>query len=504
MEKCKFCQAELEEGSTVCPGCGKDNAQAEPETEETAVVEVEEAAQQEQTAEETAPAEEAAEEQTVPVEEKKEEPKKKATPGKIAAAVVAVVVLAAVLIALLAGGLGSGSDAAAEPTETAAETQVTEETAPATTPADTGLNDATCKGTYTASDEEVIANADTVVATMGEYELTNSQLQVYYWMEVQTFLSNYGSYVYYYGLDYTQPLDTQVCGIAETGTWQQLFLSNCLQSWQNYQAFAAKSEGLDAEYQEILDTMTEALEENAAANGFADVQEMINYNFGPGATAEDYAHFMDLYYRGYSHFDKLYAEINPTDEEIDAYFTEHEADYNTNGITRDGKFIDVRHILIVPEGGTTDESGTTTYSDEEWAACEAAAQAVLDEWLAGEKTEESFAELANTYTDDGNDANYDGVPDGGLYTQVTEGQMVTEFNDWCFDEARVHGDYGLVKTVYGYHVMFFVDGYPMWDYYAESDLITELSNQMVADVVAEYPMEVDYEKILLGYVDMGA
>ena len=35
MEKCKFCQAELEEEVTVCPSCGKDNAEAE----ETATVE---------------------------------------------------------------------------------------------------------------------------------------------------------------------------------------------------------------------------------------------------------------------------------------------------------------------------------------------------------------------------------------------------------------------------------------------------------------------------------
>ena len=31
------------------------------------------------------------------------------------------------------------------------------------------------------------------------------------------------------------------------------------------------------------------------------------------------------------------------------------------------------------------------------------------------------------------------------------GQMVTEFNDWCFDETRGYGDYDLVKTEYGYH-----------------------------------------------------
>ena len=33
--------------------------------------------------------------------------------------------------------------------------------------------------------------------------------------------------------------------------------------------------------------------------------------------------------------------------------------------------------------------------------------------------------------------------------------MVTEFNDWCFDAARLPGDTGVVDTQYGSHVMFF-------------------------------------------------
>ena len=53
MEKCKFCQEELAEGSTVCPHCGKDNA---PETEKVAPAE--------EVTEETAAPEEAAAEQT--------------------------------------------------------------------------------------------------------------------------------------------------------------------------------------------------------------------------------------------------------------------------------------------------------------------------------------------------------------------------------------------------------------------------------------------------------
>ena len=34
--------------------------------------------------------------------------------------------------------------------------------------------------------------------------------------------------------------------------------------------------------------------------------------------------------------------------------------------------------------------------------------------------------------------------------------MVTNFNDWCFDESRQPGDHGIVETEYGYHIMYFV------------------------------------------------
>ena len=112
----------------------------------------------------------------------------------------------------------------------------------------------------------------------------------------------------------------------------------------------------------------------------------------------------------------------------------------------------VRHILVGFEGGTTDETtGAVTYSDEEKAAAKATAEEVLTEWKSGEATEASFAGLAaEKSTDTGSTAN------GGLYEDIYPGQMVTNFNDWCFDEARQPGDHGIVETEYGYHIMYFV------------------------------------------------
>jgi len=110
--------------------------------------------------------------------------------------------------------------------------------------------------------------------------------------------------------------------------------------------------------------------------------------------------------------------------------------------------VNVRHILLGHEGGTTnEETGSVTYSDEEKAAAKAKAEELLASFTG---TEEDFAALANEKsTDTGSNTN------GGLYENVYPGQMVTNFNDWCFDEARKTGDTGIVESDYGYHVMYF-------------------------------------------------
>lgn len=113
--------------------------------------------------------------------------------------------------------------------------------------------------------------------------------------------------------------------------------------------------------------------------------------------------------------------------------------------------VSVRHILVKTED--TDEDGS--YSDEELAAAKEKAEELLAEWEAGEKTEESFAALANEHSeDDGSNTN------GGLYENVYQGAMVQEFNDFCFAEGRKPGDTGIVHGnnggYDGYHVMYFV------------------------------------------------
>ena len=472
---------------------------AEPVPEEETVsaetVTAEEAPSTEETPAEEAAAEEPASEEAAAEEVKPAQ--KKATPGKIALMVTAIVLV----IALIAGLVLSGTAKPTAPEETV---PVTTEI-PATVPADGNPDDETCKGTYTVTDEEAKANAKTVVATIGEHTLTNGQLQAFYWMNVQSFLSSqYGNYMMYYGqLDYTKPLDTQISSMLENGgTWQQFFLKEALTTWQKYCALADKAQQagmeLTEEEQKMLDGMEENLLANAQYYGLESVEELLKHNVGAGANLDDYAYFQKLIVMGNKYYDAEYAKLSYTQEDLEAFFAKNEEMYSQSGITKDGKYVNVRHILFVPEGGTADEAtGQTTYSEEEWAACQTKAEDVLNMWLAGAQNEESFAALATAMTQDPGSQQT-----GGLYENVAQGQMVPEFDVWCFDEARQTGDHGIVKTTYGYHLMYFVSSTPIWEHYAKQDLMTEKTNTMLEELVVEYPMEVAYGDISLGNVNL--
>lgn len=103
--------------------------------------------------------------------------------------------------------------------------------------------------------------------------------------------------------------------------------------------------------------------------------------------------------------------------------------------------VDVRHILVQPEDSSNEESVAEALEK---------AESYVAEWEEMGATEEAFAELAAKYSVDSSAA------DGGLIANICLGQTVEEFEDWCFDSSRKPGDSDIVKTTYGYHVMYFV------------------------------------------------
>lgn len=137
---------------------------------------------------------------------------------------------------------------------------------------------------------------------------------------------------------------------------------------------------------------------------------------------------------------------------------------------------DIRHILIKAEltqtdnADTTDVDESTVPTQEALDAAKAKAQALLDQWNAGDKTAESFGKLAEE-----NSADTGSAANGGLISQVYKGQMFADFNNWIFDKEHSAGDTELIENPQsgqqGWHVIYFQDwSDPRWKANAKSSL----------------------------------
>ena len=460
---CKFCNAELQEELEICPNCGK------------ALTE-EEIAQSVETAEEVEVSEEVATEKITPEETAAEEtPKKKVWPWvlAIAGAVVALGVLAVVLLTAL------GVDLLPKP------------------------NTVMKKDNYTVSDEKAIQKADTVVATIGDKKLTNSQLQIYYYTQIADFLSYYGSYASQIGLDLEKPLNEQPCYFDQELTWEQYFLDISVETWQRYQVLGIAAEQekheLAADWQEALDAMPADLEEQAKTAEKENAEELIKSVIGTNCTVAEYIEHIRLNFLVNDYYSTQYDKLTPTDAEAEVYFDENAESFAENGVTKDSGLISsVRHILVFPEGGTTDEeTGATTYSEKEWEACLKKAEDILAHWEEHGKTEDGFIELVGEYSEDGGSNT-----NGGLYEGIYKGSgMVEPFESWCIDANRKTGDVGIVKADFdhykGYHIIYFVSGEQYWLSSAKEMLLTERTDAIVEDAKETWPMKVKYSKIAL-------
>lgn len=364
----------------------------------------------------------------------------------------------------------------------------------------TKLDELYWRDSYTASDADAAAGRETTIGFVGETELTNGMLQVLYWNEVYNFVNTNNYYLSLYGLDPSKDLDTQSC-VNTSGTWQHYFLKGALENWHCYAAMALMAKDnntpMDDEFQKDLDGLMGVLKERAEKDGFDSVDALIQAEAGAGCTAQDYYDYSEMCYLAYSYFNKLSEQIEVTDAQIEQYFNKHQSELANQKITKDsGNNHSVRHILIEISGGTKDENGKTVYSETDWDNCRDKAQKLLDQWLAGEHTEDTFADYAKKHSaDPGSSA------EGGLYTGLNKStNFVEPFKEWYLTEGRQVGDYGLVKTDYGYHIMYYSGTEPQWITACRDGVTNELCAKIVTDATDKYPAVVVYEKILLGNV----
>lgn len=142
----------------------------------------------------------------------------------------------------------------------------------------------------------------------------------------------------------------------------------------------------------------------------------------------------------------------------------------------------IAHILISAQAHNHSDSETVdaehkAEEEAELAEAKAKAEAVLAEFKAGTMNRETFEALAEKYTDD----------TGVVYENVLRDEMVKEFNDWIYDEVRQVGDTAVVKTDYGFHVMYFLgNGVAAWQAETIDVMVDEAMNDWMKELGEKY------------------
>ena len=140
--------------------------------------------------------------------------------------------------------------------------------------------------------------------------------------------------------------------------------------------------------------------------------------------------------------------------------------------------VNVRHILF-----TEDVYG----SDDK-------AKAKAEEILAAfekDATVANFEKLVKEYSEDTGS-----LLTGGAYENITKGYMVEEFNDWIFAEGRQTGDCEIVKTDYGYHIIYFdAVSDPAWKVAVVSSMKTDDYTEAYESFEEIFTVEFDDRKL---------
>ena len=300
-----------------------------------------------------------------------------------------------------------------------------------------------------------IREKNTTALTVGEHQLNSVEMNYFFMDAVNQFYSSYGSYAAMFGLDVTKPLDEQFVDEESGLTWADDFMTSAKESASATYALAdaAKAAGFALSEEEKLDLEINLtnLDTYAVMYGYRDADAYLRAIYGNGASKKTYQEYCQLQALASAYYSHYNDSLTYTEEDLRAAEAGKEIEYN--GYSYNTYYLSASRFLT---GGTTDESGNTTYSDEEKAASVTAAEdaakaltgadiktaADLDTAIAALEINKD-TEAASTYNEN------------TLYSGLTEA-----YREWITGSNRKAGDIAYFPSVSGdivngYHVVLF-------------------------------------------------
>ena len=277
-----------------------------------------------------------------------------------------------------------------------------------------------------------LATHETYVVINGE-EVNKVEFDYVYNTSKNNYITQYGSYLSYFGLDTSKDLSTQM--YSETLTWKDYFEQNAVESLKQNKALMAeaKAAGFTYDTTDEYNTFKETIKTSAAAAGVSD-KEYVRSIYGSYATMgriEEYVKndmVMNAYYQ------KLQEDNAPSDDEIQSYYEENKATYDS-----------VDYRLTTIEADLPTEPTELADPVEETAAD---TTGTTDGTAATDSTQDtayqpSDAEIAKAMEDAkvlADDAEQTVAKDGEAHENEKKSSVNYLISDWLFDDARKAGD----------------------------------------------------------------
>ena len=277
-----------------------------------------------------------------------------------------------------------------------------------------------------------LATHETYVVINGE-EVNKVEFDYVYNTSKNNYITQYGSYLSYFGLDTSKDLSTQM--YSETLTWQDYFEQNAVESLKQNKALMAeaKAAGFTYDTTDEYNTFKETIKTSAASAGISE-KEYVRSIYGSYATMgriEEYVKndmVMNAYYQ------KLQEDNAPSDDEIQSYYEENKATYDS-----------VDYRLTTIEADLPTEPTELADPVEETAAD---TTGTTDGTAATDSTQDtayqpSDAEIAKAMEDAkvlADDAEQTVAKDGEAHENEKKSSVNYLISDWLFDDARKAGD----------------------------------------------------------------
>ena len=277
-----------------------------------------------------------------------------------------------------------------------------------------------------------LATHETYVVINGE-KVNKVEFDYVYNTSKNNYITQYGSYLSYFGLDTSKDLSTQM--YSDTLTWQDYFEQNAVESLKQNKALMAeaKAAGFTYDTTDEYNTFKETIKTSAAAAGVSD-KEYVRSIYGSYATMgriEEYVKndmVMNAYYQ------KLQEDNAPSDDEIQSYYEENKATYDS-----------VDYRLTTIEADLPTEPTELADPVEETAAD---TTGTTDGTTATDTTQDtayqpSDAEIAKAMDDAkvlADDAEQTVAKDGEAHENEKKSSVNYMISDWLFDDARKAGD----------------------------------------------------------------